>query len=1033
MTPTAFAIQRPIATGGAFLVIGLCGLVACRELSVDLLPDIAAPRITVVTRADGLAAQEIERLVSTPLELQLGGLSGVHRVDSLSRQGLSMVSLSYPWKYDLERASLSVRQALSRIQDLLPEVADRPLVRRSDPGSLPVMGVAVVGTHSLPTIRAIITSRVIPRFLQLPSIASAELTSNGNAEIRVRLDPDRLILFGLTTTDVERALTAANQKNLYGGSIRHGASQLAVRVGGALESRSDVAAVPVTRTPGGTIVRLEDIGSVFHGRSTRDAGTLHNGQSAIGLLLYKEQGSSTLQAVEAVLTVLDDLRQSHPDLDFSIAFEDATPVRRAITSLVQAIALGSLIAVFVLMLFLQELRNLLLIAIAIPSSILATLLLCYTTDVTLNVMTLGGLALGVGLLVDNSIVVLENICRQHQAGKSAAAAARQGSEEIALAVMAAALTTIVVFVPIAHVGGLAGSLFAPQALTVSLALIASLVVSLTLLPMLAACFLRRQTGIRSSAAHTRLAAIHQLVLLWCLRHRALVLAASAALLVAGAATAMQLSRELLSKLEARRFEVVIETTPGTPYAQLERVAQRLSAVAASDRPSISTFATLGVEVASASWWSSGATRLAPNRGRLTVALDNRSAAPVGTLDAAREAIRLESNRLRGVVVAIEAASITLEGLLGFDPAGFRVAIRGNDLETLRQLALDTEAALGSIAGLADIKAEVEGGRPELLLRLRNEAMQRYGVATDDVIRTLVTMMQGVVPTELIDFDRRLEVRVLAAPKHRTLSAVLEHPYPIAGGFVPLRELFDHEVTSGPQTILRRDHTRQVNVVATRVGISLSEAIVAADEVLEQLRLTQGARFAIAGEQDAMEASFHRLARALILSVLLVYMVMAAQFESLLQPLVVLARLPLGWVGVGWALSISGQSANLPALIGLVVLTGIVVNDGIVKIDCINRLHHQGASLRDAVLRGSALRLRPIVMTSTTTVCALLPLAFGLGSGGQLLRPLAIAIIGGELTGTLLALLVLPVLYELTTHQRSGTEHLAEPTSLSQHG
>ncbi|NKB88263.1 MAG: hypothetical protein GKS06_08590 [Acidobacteria bacterium] len=1084
MSLPGVAIKRPVTVLMGCVAVLLLGSVSFGGLSVDLLPDIGTPRVTLLTTADtsALAPQEIERLVTAPLENQVQTVSGVRRVTSTSREGMSVITVEFPWGTNLDIATLHIREAVDKVRQQLPEDVERPAVLRWDPGSEPVMGMAVAGTGSLGALREMVEAIIVPRMEQVQGIAGAQVTGGAQREIQVNLEPDKLALYGLTVANIEDALERSNV-SLQSGNVLQGALRYQVRALGEFASVDEIRDVIISRSSGRTMVRLGDIGDVVEGVKPRTAGALLDGQQAIGVLLYREAGSNTIEAVAAAEEALAELRAQYPELTLEIAFENASFISEAIQSVVQNIGLGSIFAFGILFLFLRDPRNPVLIGIAIPISIIATFVLCYFADISLNIMTLGGLALGAGLLVDNSIVVLENIFRHRQLGETAADAARHGTEQVGLAVAAATTTTIAVFLPIAYVHGVAGELFAAQAWTVTFALIASLIVSLTVLPMLASRFLRlgeststgsgpdtggddfdpllagrvrrlrrwlgalpgrgvdglltimlfwvrlavRATGWLLSplleafaAIYNGFAAVYHRLLIFCLAHRALTLVGITLLLVWGATVAQRLPWELMPQVNTGRFEVTIDVEPGTPFARLDQIVQETEAAARAGDGVARTFATLGADPGAITSSAAGALELSPTRARLSVIMSGtrtRTMAPA--LEAAIERVRTTAESIRGVSVVIDPQSNPLQRSLGLSDSGFQVLVRGDDLDVLQGLADQGANILQSVEGLTDINSRSTRGNPEIRLRVKRDVAALYGVTVSDVTRALQAGLQGTIPTQFVEFDRRIDIRVVALSEQQSVEALLDQPYETQLGPVPFRELVDFERAVGPQEIQRRDRVREVPITATLTGISLSEAVAGAELAMAELDLPTGYQWRIGGEREEVQASFQSLAWALALAAALVYMVMAAQFESLLHPFVILSTLPLGWVGVVTGLWLVGLTVNVVALIGAVVLTGIVVNDGIVKIDTINRLRAEGMPRRQAVLEGSALRLRPILMTTVTTMCALIPLAMGLGAGAELQRPLAVAVIGGEFTGTLLTLIVLPVIYEILDWRRDA--------------
>jgi len=1092
MSIAGIAIRRPVATIMACVAVLLLGVVSYGGLAVDLLPDIGTPRITVMTRATGLAPIEIERMVSVPLENQVSRVPGFERVTSISREGMSVLTIVFPWGVDLDLAALHVRQAVELATDILPESAERPAVLRWDPGSEPVMGVAVAGAGSLGRLRQLVESVVVSRLEQVQGIAGAQVTGGAEREIHISLDPDLLALYGVTVTQVLDRLAMANLSS-QSGTVLQGAYRYSVRVLGEFTGIDEIATVPVGQGSQGAMLRVSDVGAVSEGTRPRQAGALLNGSPAVGVLLYKEAGVNTVQAVEAANVALDELRGEYPELTLAVAFENASFIQEAIDSVVQNILIGGLIAFSILFLFLKDPRNPVLLGVSIPVSLIATFVLCYFTGISLNIMTLGGLALGVGMLVDSSIVVLENIFRLRQAGLPADAAAERGTDEVAMAVSAATLTTIAVFLPIAYVHGVAGELFAPQAWTVTFALLASLVVSLTVLPMLAARFLRLEgaggsdategvqaagveagpaagaeadsgpTGLKSMARGLQrgvgrlLTVMVALPLFWirggmwlvgsilapvvavfgwiydavahayhaslkfCLQHKLLTVVAALGLAGFSGYLVWNMPWELLPPINTGRFEARLDAPPGTPFEELESMVVQLDNAARGASGVELTFATLGLETATSPGAASGAMALAPTRAFLTVVMEGeRSRRRSGEVEAAMDAVRAAAVNFRNATVLIDPQRSPLQRLAGQEAGGFRLVVQGDDLDVLERLALEVAERLRSVAGLDDVTAHTARGNPEIRIRVKRDAATRYSVQVRDVTEALIGALQGrIASTQYAEFDRRINIRVTARGDQDGLASVLDRTFPTPSGPVPLRELVEQTYAAGPTEIIRSDRIREIPITATLTGTRLSEAILAAQGALESMSWPAGYRYRVAGEQEEVEASFRSLGWALLLSALLVYMVMAAQFESLNHPFVILLSLPLGWVGVILALAVTGQSLNIVALIGGVVLTGVIVNDAIVKIDTINRLRRQGYERRRAVLEGSELRLRPILMTSVTTTCALIPMALGLGAGAELQQPLAIAIIGGESTGTLLTLLVIPVVYELLDREKKS--------------
>ena len=889
----------------------LLGLVSFNGLAVDLLPDVATPRITLVTDAEALALapQEVERLITKPIEEAVATVSGVTRQISVSREGMSVVTAEFPWGIDLDLTALHVREAVDKARDRLPEEIERPAVLRWDPGSEPTMGVAVAGGGSLGALREMVEQVVVPRLEQVVGIAGAQVTGGAQREVHVTLDPDLLALYGLTIADVERSLQQSNS-SLRGGNVLQGALRYSVQALGEYRTLDEIGETIIGTDPTKRRVRLRDVGRVDDGVRPRTAGALLNGQQAIGVLVYKEAGANTIDAVAAAETALSELRAQYPELAIEVAFENASFISQAIDPVVQNMAIGGIFAFAVLFMFLRDPRNPILIGVAIPISIIATFVLCYFAGITLNIMTLGGLALGAGLLVDNSIVVIENIFRHRQGGASAAEASARGAQEVAMPVTAATVTTVAVFLPIAYVHGVAGELFSAQAWTVTFSLVASLLVSLTVLPTLTARSLQLGSadlqfdGATASAAaggdhgaagapggataaaaansaergpdggdskgnadlasetaldrdldrlslplrnrvwdrvkaapgttwraarstkrlpgaildtvlmvflfwvklamraanwivaplldgfatiYAGFVRVYHSALMWCLAHKTITLVGVALLMAWGTTVARSLPWELMPRVNTGRFEVTLDAPPGTPFERLEEIVRGLEA-AAHDAAGVGvTFSTIGADSSAvAASAAAGAMALSPTRAQITVVMDgDRSRRGLAEAEAAMDMVRRYSESLADIQVTIDPQQSPLQRLLGFGSAGFQVLVRGDELSVLQTLADQVAADLSAIDGMVDIDSRTAQGNPEIRLRVLRDVASRYGVSVEDVTQALQAALQGTIPTQLVEFDRRIDIRVIAASDASSVEALLNQPYQTQLGPVPL--------------------------------------------------------------------------------------------------------------------------------------------------------------------------------------------------------------------------------------------------------
>ena len=1017
MSLPRLSINRPVAVAMLFLSIGFVGAISYVRLPIDLLPDVSYPKLVIYTTYTDVAPAEVERFVSAEIERSVSAVPGVERVESTSREGVSLVTLRFAWGTDMDFAALNVRERLDNIRDNLPELAARPVVLRTDPNSDPIMAISVAGRNDLRALRDL-TEEVFKRRLeQLDGIAQAATLGGLEREIQVDVDQRLLESFGITIDQVTAALAAANQ-SAPGGAVQRGRYRYSLRTLGEFQTVDEISDVVIRRAagqgdnPAGRMVRLADIATITDGFAERESIARYRGQEAVGLLLFKESGANTVRVTQDVERVLEQLRRQYPELHVDVAMAQAGFIADAISNVVQSLLLGGLLAFLVLFLFLRDVRYPVAVALAIPISVIAVFPLLDFAGVSLNVMSLGGLALGVGMLVDNSIVVLENVFRHKELGASPEEAAAKGAEEVQGAIAASTLTTISVFGPIIYVEGVAGQLFRPLSLAVGFALMASLVVALTLLPTMAARWKgtdvvqvpRMFRGVldRFDARFRVFAAWYHVWLERALRHKGRVALGALALLVIGIGFGWMLERSVLPNVDQGAFEVRLTLPRGTPIDETEATAARLESVFLADPDVDAVFTRVGREaaVAGVEEEESGL-----NTAKLEVRLHD-GASTARTLRRLGEPLR----QFPPEAIAIETGRATALGrLLGGGESDLAVRVRGEDLDAAIRYAMEIERRLQGDDALVNVRLETAAGQPEIRVEINREKAASYGVEPRAVAETVERYMRGSVATQFVDFDRRIPVMVRLPDERRRSIETLRD---LRVNDVPLMELVTLREESGPAEIRRVDQARTATILADAGRNGLDEALEAVRTVLREAPPPRGLRADVGGENEERREGYRALAFAFGLAVLLVYMILAAQFESLIHPFTILLAVPLATFGATFALWIAGGGLNTMSLIGFVILVGIVVNDAIVKVDFINQMRAEGRTVRDAVLEAGRARLRPILMTTITTVLGLLPMALGLGRGADLRAPLAIAVIGGLISATALTLIVVPVAYEL---------------------
>ena len=1038
MSLSSGSISRPVAVAMFFLAIAVLGGISFNRLPIDLLPDVSYPRLVVYTSYPDVAPAEVERFVTERIEQAVSAVPGVDRVESVSREGVSLVTLRFAWGTDMDFAVLNVRERLDGIRDALPDRADRPSVLRTDPTSEPIMAVSVAGSNDLFSLKELAQEVFKRRFEQIDGIAQASVTGGLEREIHVEVNPRLLDSYGVTIEQVASALDAANQ-SAPGGTIRRGRFRYSLRTVGEFQAVEEIRAVPITRGASDTtsvsgIVRLDDVAQVSEGFKDRESIALFNGEPAVGLLLFKESGANTVRVTEQVRDVIDVLRAENENVRIEVAMSQAEFISDAISSVVQALVYGGALAFLVLFLFLRDARYPVAVALAIPISVVATFSLLDLAGVSLNIMSLGGLALGVGMLVDNSIVVLENIFRHTQLGKGPREAAAAGAEEVQTAIAASTLTTISVFGPIIYVEGVAGQLFGALSFAVAFALGASLLVALTLLPAMAARWglpddglkpgiIKRITRAIMAAIGSVLKSIfgpplaafdrqfdkfadwYHSVLEKALDNRGVVVAISGFVLAGGLVVGARLDRGLLPDVDQGSFQVRVHLEKGTPLEATLAATERVQAALETD-PSVDVvFSRVGRQIALAGVEED-------ESGLNTALLDIRLHDGASTPDVVD---RLQSTiaTFPPGVVSVESGQATALGrLLGGGEADLAVRIRGEDLDQAFAYAQVLEQRLTGREAVNNVRLGTERGQPEVLISVDRDKAAAYGIEPNRVAETVENYMRGSTATEFVEFDQKIPV-VVRLPESERRSAQTLSLLNIDG--IPLRDLIQTREHVGPSEVRREDQSRTITVYADVGSGSLDDAIAEVNTVLAEEPTPRGLRVEVGGENEERDKSFRDLAFAFGLALLLVYMILAAQFESFVHPFTILLAVPLATVGASVALLATGSGLNTMSLIGLVILVGIVVNDAIVKVDFINQMRASGKDLRTAILEAGRVRLRPIIMTTVTTVLGLLPMALGIGRGSDLRAPLAIAVIGGLISATALTLIIVPVAYDVIEH------------------
>lgn len=1049
------ATERRVTVVMLMVAVGLFGTVSLSRLNLNLLPDVSYPTLTIRTELTGAAPVEVENLVTKPVEEAVGVIRNVRLVRSVSRSGQSDVTLEFLWGTDMDVAGVEVREKLDLL--FLPLEASRPLLLRFDPSSEPIVRLGLLYNESadaadspearLKSLRRLAEDRIKTDLEAEEGTAAVKVSGGLEDEIQIRVDQQKLSQLGLGIKQVAERIRAENV-NLSGGRLEEGDQRFLVRTLNEFESVSEFSDAIVAYVAGRPVY-LRDIATVERGYKEREAITRVKGRESVELAIYKEGDANTVQVANRLEERLDRVRESLPDgMELVKIYDQSRFISSAVDNVKNAALVGGLFAIIVLYGFLRDARSTTIVGIAIPISVIGTFLLMYSYGVSLNIMSLGGIALAVGMLVDNSIVVLENIVRKREQGEGIVESATNGTAEVASAVVAATLTTVAVFFPMVFISGIAGQLFRDQALTVTFALAFSLIVALSVIPMLSSlgagsryvddkeneppgrftrfvATLVRAFGFVFAGVrrlfwvllwlptqlfqrfYGAIAAVYPALLRWSLQHRATVVVAALLIFAGSMALVPRLGTELIPQLSQGEFNVDLRLPPGATLAETDRAIQ----AAQSATQDIETVALDYSVAGTGNRLDANPVDAGDNTGTLSVALVPGAGRSEET--AAMDAMRRELSAIPGVQYEFSRPS-----LLSFS-SPLQIEIAGYDLE---ELALVSRAVVSQMANddrFTDIRTSIENGNPEIQIVFDQERAAKLGLAVRDIADRVVASVRGEVATRYTWRDRKIDVLVRSVDTRQSSIDEIRRLIinPESARPVTLEAVATVDIARGPAEIRRVAQERVAIITANVAYGDLGAAAATAGRILDRIPMPSGITASVSGQSEEMQESFTSMQFALALAIFLVYLVMASQFESLIHPFVILFTIPLALVGAVLALFVTGTTINIVAFIGVIMLAGIVVNNAIVLVDLINQLRAKGMDRFDAIMEAASARLRPILMTSLTTALGLLPMALGFGEGSEVRTPMAITVIGGLLVSTLLTLLVIPVVYSLLDRKR----------------
>ena len=1018
MNLSKLSVNRPVTVIMVTLIVVILGVVSLAGIPIDLMPQIQIPIAIVSTSYSGVGPQEIEELVTKPLENAVATVSEIKSISSTSSEGDSMVIAEFGYSTDMDVAALDMREKVDLVKGALPEDASEPMVIKIDPNAMPVMQLALSNGDDLAKLQIIGEDTIKPRLERLPGVASVTVSGGYENQIEVVVNQERLKGYGLTIDSLAQTLRSENL-NLPGGEVKKGSQKLTIRTKGELKSLEEIKSLPIYLSSGSTIY-LSDIAEVNMNYKDVTSIAKTDGKRSISISIQKQSGTNTVEVADVIQKEIEILKKDFPDINIAVVMDQSTYIKDSINNVVRNVIIGGVLAVAILYIFLRNIRSTLVIGTAIPVSIIATFALMYFNGITINMMTLGGLALGVGMLVDNAIVVLENIYRFRQEGFSRTEAAVKGTQEVGMAVIASTLTTVIVFLPIVFVEGITSIIFKELALTITMALGASLLVSLTLVPMLSSKLLKIDE-MQGQKHHGRFRLFNFLfdsfdklfaqfersykrILHWALDHRKSTIFIALIIFVLSMASLLAVGAEFFPATDEGQFSINITLPVGSELEDTNEIVEIIEGELESIVEIDTVFSNIGF-----SDGRRGSTNTGTNSAEINVVLKSLKDRDRSTNEVADEVRKLIKD-IPGAEKSVQVSSTSMMG--GGTPIDIK--IKGDDLGTLQQIGEDVKQLVASIEGTREVKSSMEEGIPEVSIMVNRRNASQYGLTATQIASTVKGTISGQVATRYKFDGDEIDVVIKGAPIYQESISNLEQTSirTPKGISVPLGQVADVTVERGPVSISREGQVRTINVTSQIVGRDLASITGDIQVKLNGYELPKGYSYQLGGDNEEMVDSFKSLAMALLLAVVLMYMVLASQFESLLHPFTIMLSVPLAVAGGALGLFITGRTLSVPAFIGVIMLAGIVVNNAIVLVDYINTRRANGEERKEAIVNAGPIRLRPILMTALTTILGLVPLALGIGEGAETQAPMATVVIGGLILSTLLTLIFIPVMYTL---------------------
>ncbi len=1008
------SIKRPVFATMMIMALIVLGLFSYLKLNVDLYPNVDIPFVVVTAILPGAGPEQIETEVTKKLEEAVNPVEGVDYIQSRSQEGVSIVIIAFKLEIDGKTAAQDVREKIAAIRADLPKELEEPVIQRYDPASLPIMSLTVSGNRLPKEITTFTKNEIKKRLENIPGVGSVDLVGGAEREIEIQVDASRLQAYNLSIQDVIQSVGAANVE-IPGGNLIEGSRQLLLRTRGKFKSISDFEKV-IVATPKGKTVYLSDVAKVVDGIKEQTSFTQVNGKTAVGLNIIKQSGSNTVKVAEEVKKQIAKLEKTLPtDIQVYIAQDNSVFIEDSVNDVLFDILYGGLLAVIVIYLFLANFRATVISALALPSSIIASFIVMYALNFTLNMMSLLALSLAVGLLIDDAIVVIENIYRHMDQGETPMEAAKSASEEIGLAVMATTFTIVAVFVPVAFMPGIVGRFFYQFGITVSVAVLVSLFVAFTLTPMLSSRWLKKEDEALTKKGNflkkilfyfnhffSILSVKYKTGLSWSLKHRKTVVFGSIVVFIFSFILMGLLGSQFFPDSDKNEFNIRVKAAPGSSLEQTKAICAQIGSIV-SKRPEVTTILT-----------TIGASNDPVTRATVLVKLVKKAERKISDKQMMDE-LRNELKYLPGATL-----SYTVQGGPGGESKPLAISVRGDDLNKLKILAEKVENIVKATPGVVDVENSLETSKPEVNLNIDREKASDLGVNPYVIASSVRAMVDGAVATQYQEGDEQYDVRVRLKQEDRnnintiSLLSAKSNKKTATGGaiLIPISDVAQISQGVGPSQINRYARQKEIRVDADLSGILLGDALAKVMSEVEKLNIEPGYSVNVVGEGEMQAESFINILISLALAIVFVYIVLAAQFDSFVHPFSIMLALPMSIIGAVLFLLIFGSSLSVISLIGIIMLMGLVTKNGILLVDYTNILRGRGLSRFDALLKAGPTRLRPILMTTFAMIFGMIPVALALGEGSEFRSPMGQAVIGGLITSTFLTLFIVPVVYAI---------------------